>query len=172
MAIGISTDMGGGVPSRQLLTPNGAMRQAWTWYICLLLAPFALFLAVVVVLDYRQSLIEPVSLKSAWFLASVALTIIIGPIAFAARSRLFRPYWRGESVNPRDYLRGMLLVWFAFEIGGLFSLVGCLMSNAMAPGIMPAIANFIFFAFLWPNGHAMVRPAGDTDDPEIYQEPR
>ena len=106
------------------------------------------------------------------FIGSIAFLVVAAPIAFAVRSRLFRSFWRGEGVNPRKYLTGMLVVWFTFEAGGLLSLTGCLLSNSLLPGLLPALAAFMFFTPLWPNGHAMSRPTGDSDDPEIYHEPR
>lgn len=169
MAVSIHRDQAG--RPRHDLTPGAAVRQAWYWYLCLLFVPFVLFVAVVTVLNYRDGAAHQ-SLRNIWFIAPIAFMIIAGPIAFAIRSRLFRSYWRGEGVTPRHYLMGMLVVWFTFEIGGIMSLSGCLISNSLVPCLMPAIAAFLFFTPLWPNGHAMARPAGNTDDPEIYQEPR
>jgi hypothetical protein len=170
VAVSIHRDEAG--RPRHDLTPGAALRQAWYWYLSLLFVPFALFVAVVVILNYREGTAAHQSLRGIWLIASIAFMIIAGPIAFVIRSRLFKSYWRGEGVSPRHYLLGMLVVWFTFEIGGIVSLIGCLASNSLVPCLMPAIAAFIFFTPLFPNGHAMARPAGDTDDPEIYQEPR
>ena len=167
MAVSIHSNAAG-----HQLTPNGALRQAWCWYISLLFVPFLLFLAVVLVLTHGDKPQAVPSLRSAWFISSIAFLVVAAPIAFVARSRLFRSYWRGEGVSPRAYLLGMLIVWFTFEIGGIVSLVGCLMTNSLAPCLLPAIAAFMFFTPLWPSGQAMSHPNGNTDDPEIYHEPR
>jgi hypothetical protein len=110
-------------------------------------------------------------MRNTMFIAAIAFLFIMGPVSFVIRSRLFRSYWRGEPVNPRDYLLGMLVVWMTFEIGGLLSLAGCLLSNSLLPCLLPALASFMFFTPLWPSGKAMVRPTG-SDDPEMYSEPR
>ncbi len=73
---------------------------------------------------------------------------------------------------PRQYLKGMYVVWGALEVGGLLSLFGCVMSRSLVPGILPAIAAFVMFVVLWPNGRAMTCAGGASDDPEKYEEPR
>ena len=157
---------------RRELTPNGALRAAWYWYLSLLLTPFLLFLGVLLIRNGDQSRQAPATTGNAWFIGSTAFMVIAASIAFAIRSRFFRSYWRGESVAPRDYLAGMLVVWFTFEIGGIVSLIGCLASESLTPCILPALAAFMFFTPLWPNGAAMSGSIGNSDDPEIYCEPR
>ncbi|HET6252231.1 MAG TPA: hypothetical protein VFE47_31385 [Tepidisphaeraceae bacterium] len=157
---------------RHPLRPSAALRQAWYWYLTLLFIPFIVAMAVIISLNYRESAVTHTSISHGWFIASLAFMLVAGPVAFGIRSRIFKSYWRGEGVDPRAYLRGMLTVWMAFEIGGLIALVGCLMSNSLLPCLLPALAAFMFFTPLFPNGRAMVRPTGNTDDPEIYQEPR
>jgi hypothetical protein len=122
--------------------------------------------------SYREGAQATLHVKSAWFLGAILFELIAGPIAFTIRSRLFRSYWEGQAVAPRTYLHGMIIVWMAFELGGLLSLLGCLMSNSLVPCLLPAMGAFMFFASVYPNGRAMHRPTGNTDDPEIYQEPR
>ncbi len=169
MAVSIHRDEAG--RPRHDLTPASALRQAWYWYLSLLMVPFVLFIAVVVTLNYHEGTPAHQSMRSVWFIASIAFMVVAGPIAFAIRSRLFKSYWRGEGVDPRHYLMGMLIVWFTFEIGGIVSLIGCLASNALVPCLLPALAALMFFWPLYPSGNAMGRPAGNTDDPEIYKEP-
>jgi hypothetical protein len=171
VAIGIHSGAAG--HQRRELTPNGALRHAWYWYISLLFVPFLLFLAVFLIRNYREGLQSSFSVRNAWFIGSIAYMVLAAPIAFTIRSRLFRSYWRGEGVAPRDYLAGMLVVWFTFEIGGVVSLIGWLASGSGSfQCLLPAIAAFMFFTPLWPNGRAMAKSTGNTDDPEIYQEPR
>jgi len=154
------------------LSPSAALRHAWVWYLALGFIPFGMALAIIAALSLRDGPPAPMSVKSAWFIGAILFQLIVGPIAFVVRSRMFRSYWQGHPVDSRTYLRGMLVVWMAFEIGGLLSLLGCFMSNSLVPCLLPAIAAFMFFASLYPNGRAMSRPIGNTDDPEIYEEPR
>ena len=82
-------------------------------------------------------------------------------------------YWSGECVPPRNYFKGMLVVWVALEIGGLLSLTGVMMTRSFAPCILPALVAFMAYLAMWPTGRAMVcRDRGATDDPERYEEPR
>ena len=171
MAISITSEISGH-HQQSPLTPSAALRHAWAWYITLGFIPFATCLGVITALNFRDGPKAGLPLMSYWFIGSIIFLLVAGPIAFTIRSRLFRSYWHGEAVHPRTYLQGMLIVWLAFEFGGLLSLVGCLMTNSLVPCLMPAIASFMFFAFLYPNGRAMARPIGNTDDPEIYEEPR
>lgn len=164
--------LGGELPVVPSITPTAALRQAWIWYLALAFIPFILFCSAVIYLNYNSEIPAGIVFRGGWFFGSIAFMLVAGPIAFAARSHLFRPYWRGEPVAPKSYLRGMLLTWFAFEIGGILALTGCFMTSSLLPCLLPALAAFMFFATLWPNGRAMVSPTGNTDDPEIYQEPR
>jgi hypothetical protein len=66
----------------------------------------------------------------------------------------------------------MLIVWVTFEIGGMIGLIGCVASHSLFPCILPAFAAFIFYINLSPNGSAMRDQTGNSDDPEIYCEPR
>ena len=68
------------------------------------------------------------------------------------------------AVNPS--LRVVLVV------GGILSLVGCWVARTLTPNIIPALVAFVFFITQWPKGHAMLRPRGDRDDSETYEEPR
>jgi hypothetical protein len=112
-------------------------------------------------------------LANGWFIASVAYMCLVAPASFFIRSRFFRDYWKGQCVPPRQYLKGMYVVWGALEVGGLLSLVGCLMSRSLLPGLLPAVAAFVMFVVLWPSGRAMVcSDRGASDDPEKYEEPR
>jgi hypothetical protein len=67
----------------------------------------------------------------------------------------------------------MIGVWLVIEVAGLLSLLGCLMSNALMPCMIPAAIAFMFFTPLYPSGVAMTHQhVGDTDDPATYVEPR
>lgn len=159
-------------PGRRVLTPNEAMRQAWYGYVTLLLIPFVLFLGLVTALDYHQAPATSITYKIIWMSVCIAFLILTVPLAFFYRAHLFKPYWEGHGVSPRNYIWGMLAVWMAFEAGGILSLFACYLCNALLPCLLPALAAFVFFLTLAPNGRAMVRPTGNTDDPEIYAEPR
>jgi hypothetical protein len=154
------------------LTPGRALRYAWYGYLVLLACPFLLFLYAIWDLQH-DGLARNIVLSDRWFITAVAYMVIVVPISFFVRSRFFLGYWRGDCVAPRDYLKGMYTVWITLEAGGLLSLIGCLLSRSLLPSLLPALAAFMMFVVLWPNGRAMIcKGRGASDDPERYEEPR
>jgi hypothetical protein len=154
------------------LSAGMAMRFAWWSWLVLLLAPFVLFIFVAYRLMDETGVARNQPMANAWFIGTMIYLIIAAPLSFFWRSRLFRQYWKGKVVAPRAYLIGMISVWLVLEIGGIASMVGCLMSNSILPGMLPGVAAFMFFLPLWPSGHAMTSlNVGNAEDPERYKEP-
>lgn len=155
------------------LSPTLAIKIAWWTWLTLLIAPFVLFVFVVYRLtDDSASAVRDQALANHWFVGTMAYLAVATVSMFFLRSRLFHRYWEGEVVAPRAYLMGMSLVWLALETGGILALVGCLVSNSLLPGMIPAMAAFMFFLPFWPSGHAMVRRnIGNAEDPGRYKEP-
>lgn len=172
MATIASTSGSGGASSAHSheLTPETAIRYAWICWAVLLVAPFIMFLFVVWQVS-GSDIVSPHA--NLWFIISMAYLALAVPAAIFWRSKVFRRYWNGEVVRPREYLRGMIGVWVTIEIGGLLSLFGCLMSNTLMPCMLPAAVAFMFFTPLYPSGSAMVRRnVGNAEDPARYEEPR
>ena len=162
------------VRSNQDSAPSAALtlRRAWVIWFALLGSPFILFLVTVwQLMDEDASTASP-GFARTWFLGSMAYLALVIPAAFFWRSRIFKAYWSGQVVAPRDYLKGMLTIWLALETGGLVGLVGCLITGKVLPCLLPALVAFIIFVPLWPSGRAMTRPVGNEDDPELYEDPR
>lgn len=143
----------------------------WTWF-SLLALPFVMFLGVMWQLMDGDGLTADPIMAQKWFVASMAYMAIGVPAAFFWRSRMFRGYWAGRCVAPRDYLAGMITIWAALEIGGLLALLGCIMTSTLLPNLFPALLAFMLFTPLWPNGHSMSRPLTNEQDPGHYEEPR
>jgi hypothetical protein len=163
---------GAGNSAGDQLSVDAAMQVAsWTWF-GLLTLPFVLFILVV----WHQMSLEGTAgdaeTSTRWFIISMAYMAIGVPTAFFLRSKLFRGYWSGQLVSPKNYLAGMILIWSALEFGGLLSLVGCLVSGKLLPNLVPALLAFMLFTPLWPNGHAMTRRLQNEHDPADYEEPR
>jgi hypothetical protein len=158
-------------PVNSHLTAALALRYAWISWLTFLLLPFFLFLYVIVNLTDETSARHLASAQ-VWFVISMAYMAIVVPGAIFWRSQLFKPYWQGQTVSPRQYLKGMFLVWLSLEIGGLLSLTGCLVNHTLLPNLLPALVAFMLFTPLWPSGRAMTRHIGNEDDPEKYEEPR
>lgn len=161
------------VPSPRSLSSQSALQYAWYVWLILLACPFLLFLYVVWTLMHSRAGAGNEWLSDRWFLVAVAYIVFVVPGSLFLRSRWFQPYWKGQSVQPYDYLKGMFVVWGALEVGGLFSLIGCLASGSLLPSLLPALAAFMLFVILWPSGRAMMSNSrGASDDPERYEEPR
>ncbi len=154
------------------LSPATAIRIAWVCWMVLLVAPFFMFLHVVWTLNAESRVTVSPHAHQTWFIAAIIYLLVAGPISFFARSNVFKAYWTGEVVSPGKYLSGMLLIWLTLEIGGLFSLAGCLVQNQLLPNLFPALIAFMFFVTFWPSGRAMIRHVGDKEDPAVYEEPR
>lgn len=156
---------------RQPLCCDTALHIAWWTWFTLLAIPFVVFLAVIWQLTGAEGPSDQ-KLAQKWFIAAMCYMAIGVPSAFFWRGRIFRGYWEGRTVSPRDYLVGMMTIWIAIEIGGLFALLGCLMTGTLLPNLLPALLAFMLFTPLWPNGHSMTRPLIDEHDPADYEDPR
>lgn len=160
-------------PSSSALTPQTAIRVAWVIWLVFLVAPFFLFLHTVWMLSGSDSgTTAPPKVVETWFLGSMLYLLLVVPISFFARGHVFKAYWTGNCVTPGKYLSGMLTVWLALELGGIFSLVGCLVTGQLLPNVLPALVAFMFFVTFWPSGRAMVRHVGHSEDAAVYEEPR
>jgi hypothetical protein len=163
----------GNLPIRNELQPQTALKYAWFVWLTMLAIPFLYFLYVVWSMMSAQTSAPDRWLGDKWFITSVVYMVLVAPGSFFVRSRLFRNYWKGQPVPPRDYLKGMFTAWGALELGGILSLSGCLATGALLPNLFPALAGVVLFVALWPNGRAMISGGrGASDDPERYEEPR
>ncbi len=154
------------------LSADAATRIAWRIWFVLLTAPFIVFLGVVWrLMDNDTAPADPRSAQR-WLIAVVIYMALGVPGALFWRHHIFRGYLSGRVVSPRRYLLGMIVVWGSLEIGGLLALLGCLVTNSLLPNLLPALLAFVLFTPLWPNGHAMIRPLTNEQDPADYEEPR
>lgn len=167
--------MAGGHPVTlrdKLATRSGTYGLTWAIWIAYLITPFFVLLGSVLFLMAQQSVVHK-GMGETWF---ITMMIWIGagiPMAFYIRSKLyFRSYWEGKPVSPRQYLRGMLLVWTVIELAGILSLVGCIVSGELIPNLIPALLAFVVFITQWPNASAMTEVTGNKDDPSVFQHPR
>lgn len=149
------------------------MRTAGAIWFSMLAFPFLLFAVAVVVMNARDDtrhLVEGWGVG--WFVFNMVYLAVAVPLAFLVRGRLFRPYYAGHRVEPKPYLQGMVIVWAALEIGLLLSIIAAYWTGAVAAQVLPAMVAFVLLLTQWPKGSAMVRPTGDDDDFEHYEEPR
>ena len=154
------------------LDRKSALNYAWVAYISMATMPFLFFLFVCWSLMTDGGVARDMHRGQIWFIISMAYLALAVPLAFFWRSHYFKAYWQGDVVAPKAYLVGMVTLWTAIEIGGLFSLVGCLVSHALLPNLLPALTAFVLFVPHWPSGRAMTSHGGNADDPARYEEPR
>jgi hypothetical protein len=153
------------------LTAASAIRIAWITWLTLLIIPFAVFLYIVWKFSNGETTVRH-NEGDIWFLVSALYLLAVVPLSFFWRAHLFKSYDAGHPVHPHKYLFGMMAVWMALEIGGLFSLTGCLIYDSLLPDLIPALVAFMFFVTFWPGGRAMTHHVGTSQDPEVYQTPR
>ncbi|HEX7009869.1 MAG TPA: hypothetical protein VF184_07800 [Phycisphaeraceae bacterium] len=170
-----SSSSAGWSPISEPMTPAQALRWAWMAWTALLLTPFVLFVVTIAVIGlsaWGDGGGGSAFVSNLFFAISMIWLLVAVPGAFVLRSHCFRAYWEGGTVDPRSYLRGMLTIWLAAEIGGIVALLGCLLSGMLMPCLLPAAVAFMLFTPFWPTGEAMVHPVGAVDDDQIFREPR
>jgi len=152
------------------LSVASAIRIAWVTWLTLLIIPFMVSLYLIWKFSSGETAVRRDD-GQVWFLISFLYLLAVVPMSFFWRAHLFKAYYEGNPVQPPKYLFGMISVWMALEIGGLFSLAGCLIYDSLLPGV-PALVAFMFFVTFWPGGRAMTRKVGTSQDPEVYRSPR
>jgi len=154
-------------------SPPTALRLAWLCWCVLGVIPFFLALWLIWHLSGGAAAPHPPHpLRNRWFLGPMIYLILVVPASLFWRGRVFKPYWSGRTVPPGKYLLGMLAIWLALDLGGLLSLLGCVVTGSLLPNLLPALLTLMFFLTTWPSGRAMVRTVGQHTDPQVYEEPR
>ena len=165
-----ATIPGGHAPRHHELTVKAALKWAWVVWAGLLAAPF-LFLQVAI--WYIESYGTPNmhANTQGWFVGAMAYLALVLPAAFFWRKHFFREYWLGRPVAPRNYIAATVAVGAALAIGGIVSLIGCLVTDAFVPNIIPGFLALVLFLLHWPTGQAMLKSGGHDLDEQHYEEP-
>jgi hypothetical protein len=157
--------------ARTPLAPQAAHRWAWRIWLSLPVVPCLLTILAICRAATTAAPGDD-ALARDWSLVTLACLAAAVPAAFFWRSRLFRVYAAGSTVPPRTYLLGMAAIWGALATVGLVASLACLISGRLMPNLGVGLIPLLIYCTLWPTGDAMVLPAGGTDDPEVYEEPR
>src|SRR4051812_38521763 len=118
-------------PTDGTLTAAAALRAAWATWITLGTVPMFCFLYLVWRLADTETPSAHADDGEMWFVIASIYLLMVVPVAFFWRSRLFATYWSGRPVRPSKYLFGMVSVWTALVLGGMFSLAGCLKYDSL-----------------------------------------
>jgi hypothetical protein len=156
---------------RSTLSVQTALKLAWLCWAILLAGPFLLLQ----VLIWYMAAGDPSRFHAnteTWFVAAMAYLVIIVPGLFFWRGHLFKDYWIGRPVAPTKYIFATISVGLALALGGILSLIGCLVTDSFLPNLIPGLLALVLFVLHWPTGRAMVRTTGNNEDPEVYEEPR
>lgn len=156
----------------QLATRGGTYGLAWAVWLAYLVTPLFVVIGSILFLMVSNGAVHK-GLGETWFITMMIWIAVGIPLAFYVRSRMyFSRYWEGKTVSPRQYFRGMLLVWTVIELAGVLSMIGCLVTGELIPNLIPALLAFVVFLTQWPNGSAMTLTTGHKDDSSVFQYPR
>lgn len=97
--------------------------------------------------------------------------MIIIPLSFYFRQRIFTAYWHGHLVEPWDFIKGMTLPWAAVTATGALAILGCLVANTLMPNVIIAATMGVLTVILYPTGDVMDHPVGMIEDPSIFEHP-
>ncbi len=158
-------------PDRPQLTVERALLYAWRTWITLLAIPFLLVLGLVWHMGFGQVGTAGGNVTG-WFFGAMIFIAVVIPASFFAREKIFSSYWTGQVVSPRKYLAGMVTVWIALDLAGIFCVLGSIMTESLMPNLIPSVILLLYFFTQWPMGRAMVHSAGHEEDAQLYKEPR
>ncbi|MEM8783734.1 MAG: hypothetical protein AAGE65_12885 [Planctomycetota bacterium] len=81
-------------------------------------------------------------------------TLIAVPAALMLKGQVVKAAWSSRPADPEAYLRSLVVVWAAIEVGAVLALIGCLLAGALMPG---GLLAGVLLAMLF-----VLRPAEDA----------
>lgn len=93
------------------------------------------------------------------------------PLAFYMRGKIFSAFWRGEVVEPWDFVKGMTLPWLATTVTTALALSAAVFAHTLLPNVVIAASMACLMLVLYPTGDVMERPVGKISDPSIFKHP-
>jgi hypothetical protein len=151
---------------------RATLRAAWVVYIILLTVPLAGLLLLLVSYIGSDVPVRTGLHLNGWFVLTFVWLAVGVPAALFFRRHLCGDYVRGKVVPRGKYFAGMLTVWLTLEVGMILSLIGCYVTELFVPNLALALVAFVFFVTHWPSGTMLFSRGGDSDDSEVYRQPR
>ncbi|MEM9753756.1 MAG: hypothetical protein AAF916_10270 [Planctomycetota bacterium] len=96
------------------------------------------------------------ALAGGWLFALAATwTLLAVPAALLVKGQVVKAAWSSRPTDPEAYLRSLMVVWGAIEIGAVLALIGCLFSGALMPGGLLAGVLLAMLFLLRPSEEAL-----------------
>lgn len=114
----------------------------------------------------------PTDLAHQWFYivaCMVAATLV--PASFHLRSKVFKKFWDGGVVSPREFVIGSVLPWVALTISAMIGWLGVLHAHSLVPSFVVPASMVIVMLILYPTGDAMRLPVGKLADTDKFKHP-
>jgi len=77
-------------------------------------------------------------------------------IAYFARMQCYKRHWQGDSVTPRGYFLGNVILFAILDTVATFAIVFYMIGDNVVPMIFPAAVVAALLALNFPNGGPMV----------------
>lgn len=145
-------------PPMSRLTQASALTLAWGVWAAMVLVPL-----VLLGIASSRALGDEAASGSgatALFALSVLWLIVATPGALVLRSHCFATVWEGRAVEPHSYMKGVLTVWGAIEVGLLLAAASCLAGGSLLPGGAPALVGLMILLLTFPSGRAIAPVSG------------
>ncbi|MEM1026991.1 MAG: hypothetical protein AAGJ38_02815 [Planctomycetota bacterium] len=108
--------------AREALTKAG-----WAW--------LSFVAGIVLMLLLTLLVVGGSDLAGGWVFALASVwTLIAVPAAILIKGQVVKAAWSSRPADPESYLKSLIVVWGAIEIGAVLALIGCMFSGALMPG--------------------------------------
>ena len=129
--------------AREALTKAG-----WAW-VSFVAGIVAMLLLALLVADGG-------TLAGGWVFALAALwTLIAVPAAVVLKWHTVKAVWSPRPADPEAYLKSLVLVWGAIEVGAVLALIGAMFAGALMPGALLAGLLLTLLFVLRPSVEAL-----------------
>ncbi len=116
-----------------------------------------LVLLGVIALLMAQGTLSPADpqLTTTLFLVSLGAIVTAVPAGYFARSQIYKKHWQRESIEPRGYVTGNIVLLALLEAPAMLALVTCMLAASFWPGIVVAMLALGVQIINFPHGVPM-----------------
>jgi hypothetical protein len=137
-------------------TPETALLTARVLWALLLVGQLA-FLLTIFSVRARGAMpnVAPDGKRLVAYLAIGGLVLLL-PLGYHLRNQAYKKEWRGDTITPRGYVTGNLILFVLCQMACTLALTWALVSGAFWPAALPAVVAAAVYAVNFPNGQAML----------------